>query len=106
MIKWNLFKILKHENEDVKTKEPQVIKNEEVIEQKDEPLAEYKETLFTSKKSSKKSSNTSSSNENRYWRDVDSIEKKIDKLHITQAKKPTTELDKKVEKIIQKQKKK
>jgi hypothetical protein len=105
MAKWSLFKKLKPENEDITIKETKII-NEEEYKQTHEPLAEYKETLYASTKSSKKISKNISSNEEIYWRDVGSIEKKIDKLHITRAQKPTTQVDKTVDKIIQKRKKK
>ena len=49
---------------------------------------------------------TNSSQNQIYWRDVDSIEKKIDNIHKNRAKKPTSEIDKTVDKIIQKPKKK
>jgi hypothetical protein len=104
MAKWSIFKKLKPENEDTAIKETKII-NEE-YEQTYEPLAEYKEILYTNTKSSKKKSKKTFSNEEIYWRDVDLIEKKIDKLHITRAQKPTTEVDKTVDKVIQKSKKK
>ncbi len=103
MVKWNLFKRLIPEKEDIPSKETvRIIDNEEEIKEDNKPLAEYKETLYTSNKSSIKSTSTYSSTGDRYWRNVDAIEKKIDKLNKTQVKKPTTEVDKKVDKIIQK----
>ena len=89
MAKWSLFKKSKPENEYIATDETiEIITNEEEYKQDNKPLAEYKETLYTSTKSSKKTkSNTTSSTEQRYWRDVDSIEKKVDKLHITPCSK-------------------
>lgn len=104
MVKWSLFKKLKPKNEGIAIKEIEII-NEE-YKQAYEPLAEYKETLYANTKSSKKTSKITSSNEEIYWRDVNSIEKNIDKLHITRAQKPTTRVDKTVDKIIQKRKKK
>lgn len=104
MTKWSFLKKLKPQNENTEIKETK-IKNEEDA-QNIKPLVEYKETLYSSTKSHKKISKTISPNKEICWRDVDSIEKKIDKLHITKAQKPTTELDKTVDIIIQKRKKK
>ncbi len=107
MIKWNFLKRLKPENESfttVETKRIEIDDEEYIPENK--PIAEYKETLHTSTKSSKKTNTIGSLDNEIRWRDVDSIEKKIDKLHITRAKKPTSEIDKTVDKVIQKQKKK
>lgn len=107
MAKWSLFKKSKPENEYIPTDEiKEIITNKREYEKDYKPLAEYKETLHTSTKSSKKTKNTTSSTDQRCWRDVDLIEKKVDTLHITQAQKPTTEVDKTVDKLIQKRKKK
>lgn len=106
MAKWSLFKKSKTEDETnsiEETKEVTVIEEETV--QEDKPLAEYKETLYSGTKSSK-TYGSGSSNEQRYWRNVDSIEKKVDHLHITRAEKPSTEVDKTVDKLIEKRKKK
>lgn len=107
MAKWNLFKKTKPENQDIATEETKkIMMQEEECEEEDKPLAEYKETLYTDTKSSKKTNSDDSSTEQRYWRDVDSIEKKVDKLHITRAQKPATAVDKTVDKLIEKRKKK
>ncbi len=82
------------------------IMSDSEIKKNDKPLAEYNETLYTDTKSSKKTNSDDSSTEQRYWRDVDSIEKKVDKLHITRAQKPATAVDKTVDKLIEKRKKK
>lgn len=108
MAKWSLFKKSKPENEYI-TKDDtiEIITNKEEYKKDNKPLAEYKETLYTATKSSKKTkSNTSSSTEPRYWRDVDLIEKKVDHLNINHAQKPITVVDKTVDKLIQKRKKK
>jgi len=107
MAKWSLFKKSKPENEYIPIDETkEIITNKREYEKDYKPLAEYKKTLYTSTKSSKKTKNTTSSTDQRCWRDVDLIEKKVDKPHITQAQKPTTKIDKKVDKLIQKRKKK
>ena len=105
MVEWNLFKKFIPENEDDKKKETKIT-NKENFKQENKPIAEYKETLYASTKSSKKTNKTTSPNEEIYWRDVGSIEKKIDKIDITHAQKPRNEVDKSVDKIIQKRKKK
>lgn len=69
---------------------------------------EYKETLHTTKKSKKKTKgkkNTGYDEEQRHWRNVKKIEQDVDNIHITRAQKPTTDLDRKVENIIGKNKK-
>lgn len=77
-------------------------------EEEEGPLAEYRETLHTNKKTatSKKPKSNSSDVDQRVWRDVDSIEKDVDTIHIRKAKKPVTEVDKKVDLLIEKNKEK
>jgi len=108
MAKWNLFaKSKKNEKETVKNKDEAIkeeigTENQETKEIKeDKPLAEHHETLETGKKRK-----TDKSSDQRIWRDVDSIENKIDKLHITNAEKPVSEIDKKVDRIVSKVKEK
>ena len=112
---WKLFGKLKPKKEE--TKEPAESEIEEEVEEedeieeepteesKDEPLAEHSETLETGKPTSQKSGTTTTSDQ-RVWRDVKGIEGTVDNLHITKAQKPVTELDKKVDKLIEKRKKK
>ena len=115
---WKLFNKSKTKEEE--TKEPEESKIEEEIEEieeteevseepeeedTDKPLAEYSETLETGKPTSTKSG-TSASGDQRVWRDVKGIEGEVDNLHITRAQKPITDLDKRVDKLIQKRKKK
>jgi len=69
----------------------------------DNPLAEYSETVEASSKTKKSKSNKKNMTR---WRDVDSIEKKVDVLHIANAKKPSSTVDKTVDKLIEKRKKK
>jgi hypothetical protein len=108
MAKWSLFRKSKSEEE---TKEPEKIEEtprEKTIEiqTEEETLAEYSETLQTGKPSSKKTSLTKSSSDQRHWRDVDTIENKVDNLHKTHAEQPVTEVDRTVDKLIEKRKKK
>ena len=113
---WKLFGKSKPKEEE--TKEPEESDIEEDIEEdveieeeepeeesKDEPLAEHSETLETGKATSQKSGTTTTFDQ-RVWRDVKGIEGRVDNLHITRAQKPVTELDKKVDKLIGKRKKK
>jgi hypothetical protein len=67
------------------------------------PLAEYKETLYTGAPKCKKEAYAFSNQ--RIWRDVQTIEKNIDIIHITRAKKPVNDLDRVVDRIIAKKKK-
>ena len=102
MAKWKLFGKSKKDGE-IKPDETFKEETQVVIEDesRDKPLAEYSETLETvstlKKKSVKKNPSPS---DQRIWRDVDSIEDKIDNLHITRAQKPVTELDRKVDNIV------
>ena len=102
MAKWRLFSKPKEE-----TKEPtQTTQKTEASETNDKPLAQYHEILHTEGTTKGPSPKDKKQPEQTAWRDVPSIEEKIDKLHITKAKKPTTEIDKTVEKLIEKRKKK
>lgn len=108
MAKWSLFRKSKSEEE---TKEPEKIEEtprEETvkIQAEEEPLAEHSETLQTGKPSSKKTSSAKLPSDQRYWRDVDTIENKVDNLHKTRAEQPVTEVDRTVDKLIEKRKKK
>lgn len=114
MGKWKIFSKSKKEEETAGITQATEETNEEVPEEKsteeqtDQPIAEYHETLHTGKKTStsKTISHTSSNVDQRLWRDVDSIEEDVDTLHTKKAKKPVTEVDKKVDKLISKHKKK
>ena len=100
MPRWRLFSKSKSKEEEI-IKPQEEIKKEEIIREEDKPLAEYKETIYTSAYASKKGRKQVLSDQ-RIWRDVDSIEKNIDNLDMKEAKKPITNLEKKVDKIISK----
>lgn len=108
---WKLFGKSKPKEEETKELEESDVEeqiegdDELETESKDESLAEYSETLETGKPTSKRSSNATSSDQ-RVWRDVKGIEGAVDNLHITRAQKPITDLDKRVDKLIEKRKKK
>jgi hypothetical protein len=112
MVKWKIFN--KSKKEEQTNYQPSEEINEEVTEetlseeQNDEPLAEYQETLDSGKQisTSTTASHFSSDADQRIWRDVNSIEKEVDTLHIKKAQKPVTEVDKKVDKLIEKNKEK
>ena len=95
---WKLFGKSKED----KISETQNNINEEKPEGRQEPLLEYHETLHTDLIQSKKAEATKST---AVWRDVQAIENKVDNLHKTRAEKPVTELDKTVDKLIYKRKK-
>ncbi len=103
MSRWKLFGKSKSK-EDKITEPAETIKEdaEEYIETDqepdDQPLAEHQETLYTGVSTSKKG--TAASSDQRIWRDVDAIEENIDTLHITKARKPHSEIEKTVDKII------
>jgi len=92
MARWRLFG---------KSKEVDV--TEEKTEE-NKPRTEHHETLYTGASSSKKTRSTASSDQ-RIWRDVGSIEKKVDGIHITKSKS-SSDVDKTVDKLISKRKKK
>jgi len=110
MVRWKLFGRAKKEDSNHNEEENTEISIESSDEEKEtgeEPIAEYRETLETGTTKSKTTAvKTTTPSEQRIWRDVDSIEENIDNLHIQKAKKPVTELDKKVDGIIEKRKKK
>ena len=106
MAKWKLFGKSK-KDEEIKPKETFKEETQVVIEDEsgDKPLTEYSETLETVSTSKKKSvKKNPQPSYQRIWRDVGSIEEKVDNLHITIAQKPVTELDKRVDKLIGKKK--
>lgn len=87
--------------------------NENLVFEKEittQPVVDYHETLQTKKSGSRKNSSDDgyaiSSSDQRLWRDVRAIEKKVDNIHINKSNKPTSELQKKVDKIIKKKEKK
>ena len=101
MARWRLFGRSKENEEEQAEEIIQEEPEQDITEvEEDTPLAEYNETLQTGAFTSKEGGATAS--DQRIWRDVEGIEEKIDKLHITRAQKPVTELDKKVDKIVSK----
>ena len=113
MAKWKLFGKSKEETT-VETEEKTQETQEEIAEDSKDtegrPIAEYRETLESGKKSSSKTTTVTKRSETpsdqRVWRDVDAIEENIDNIHVRKAEKPVTEVDKKVDKLIQKNKRK
>lgn len=92
MARWRLFG---------KPKEVDV--TEEKLEE-NKPHAEHRETLYTGVSASKRAGTTTSSDQ-RVWRNVDAIEKEVDDIHITKSKS-SSDVDKTVDKLITKRKKK
>ena len=110
MSKWKLFG--KSKEEEI-TEQEITIEEEEKEEEiettqslEDEPLVEYSETLITSDTKPKSKKQKIPETDQHIWRDVNLIEEKVDNLHITRAQKPVTQLDKTVDKLIAKRKKK
>ena len=101
MGRWRLFSKPK-EDKKAEHKESTQEKTEETVEveeeTKDEPLAEYSETIYTDTDVSK--SKTSGASGYSVWRDVKNIEDKVDGLHITRARKPVTEIDKRIDRLV------
>ena len=109
MAKWKLFGKEKKEdltqNEEVNT-EVSIEISEKEKQAEDKPIAEYRETLETGTTTSKTTKlKTTTPSEQRIWRDVDAIEENVDNIHIKKAKKSVTDVDKKVDSLIEKRKK-
>lgn len=117
MVKWNIFGKTKSEKIEPQTnpESSQIESNNYSSTETDENLsfekettdqniADYHETLQTRDTSGQ--GYTSYPSDQRYWRDVRAIEKKIDTLHLNKSDKPTSELEKKVDRIIKKKEKK
>jgi hypothetical protein len=78
--------------------------NEKIIEKiENRPITEYKETLYTDSYKPKKE--TYAFSNQSMWRNIQAIEKNVDTIHITNATKPSNDLDKIVDRIIAKKKK-
>ena len=104
MPKWKLFG--KSKSKDEETEEPIEPTDEEEKEEEketeqevEEEPVEYRDTLYSGTSTSKQES-TYSTSEQRHWRDLESIEKNIDNLHITKARKPHTDVEKSVDTLI------
>jgi len=103
MSRWKIFGKSKEEKEPETTQELE----EEVVESEDKPIAEYRETLETGKATSSKTTvGTGATADQRLWRDVDSIEGDIDTLDARKSEKSISNLDEKVDKLIEKRKSK
>ena len=110
MARWKLFGRAKKEDSTQKEEGNTEISIESSQEEKEvgeKPIAEYRETLETGTTTSKTTKvKTTTPSEQRIWRDVDAIEENVDYIHIKKAKKTVTDLDKKVDGLIEKRKKK
>lgn len=111
MARWKLFGKSKEEKipetEEPKNEETQT-PIEENTSSENRPLAEYHETLQTGKKNIRKKTTSSyisrQPTDQRIWRDVNAIEENVDNIHLKKEEKPVTNLDKKVDELIEKSK--
>ncbi len=107
---WDLFSKNKKSNETKdETAEEETQEVEEIEEKEDpnKPIAEYNETIHSDTGKREKDKSTDETYKKQHiWRNVDKIEENVDNIHIKNAKKPSTEIDKKVDGIITKTKKK
>ena len=101
MSKWKVFNKDKQKEEEVVVEPKESTSIEPDTEEQKE--IKYSSTLHTSSSKAKKTAK--SYPDQRIWRNVDAIEENIDKLHITHAQKPVTELDKTVDRLLEKKKK-
>ena len=129
MGKWKIFKKPKNKEEtEIETIEVNDESQTETVhlyteeepettqeEGENKPLAVYDETLHTGKKrvltleeetSEEGFIEEPQNHEERVWRDVNKIEDDVDNLHIIKAKKPKTNVEKTVDELIDKKKKK
>ena len=98
MPKWKLFRRSKSKEEETESEESAQIEIQH--EPEEQPEAEYHETLYSDDTPSKKGKkNREKTIQRSPWRDVKGIEEKIDDLHVSRAKKPSTEIDKRIDRI-------
>lgn len=103
MSKWNIFSKNKKDEKTEEIKEETQESYEENSEEK--PLATYKKTLYSEESRPKNQGSIETDvSDQHIWRDVDSIEKNVDNLHIKKGGEPSSEVDKKVDEIIKKTK--
>jgi len=112
MSRWKIFSRSKEEKiqtTDESKKEENVKPSEETISPENRPLAEYHETLHTGKLNiTKKSAPVISHqpSDQRIWRDVNAIEDNVDNIHLKKSEKTMPGIDKKVDELIEKTRKK
>ena len=115
MVRWKLFGRSKSkeelESEELIQEEPEETMQSDIEQEPEETiLVEHRETLYTVDSKSKKSSSVKTKYREPYsqtsWRDVNAIEENVDNLRMSKTKEPVSELDKKVDKILSKRKKK
>lgn len=98
MAKWKLLRRFRSKEDETECEESTQMEMEQEPEKQSE--AEYHETLYSDDTSSKKGKKNQEKTVQRSpWRDVKGIEEKIDDLHISMAKKPSTEIDKRIDRI-------
>ena len=104
MSNWKIFSKNKEKIEE--TNEPEETQADEPIleEATEQEEVTYSETLNTSSSSSKNKKELPA--EQRSWRNVEEIEKNVDNIHIRRAQRPVTDLDRTVERVLEKRKKK
>jgi len=110
MAKWKLFSRLKSKDEEQEVEGAQQGEPLEAIEPEKPILAEQSETLYAVGSASKKLPSTKRTNtspsDQRIWRDVNAIEENVDYIEKNKAKTPASNLDKTVDKLLAKRKKK
>ena len=104
MAKWKLFGRSKSKEEEKPEYEEQTqMDSEETLqtetEQEESTAVDYHETLYSADTTSKKGRKNERKTYRTVWRDIVGIEENIDNLHINRARKPVSELDKKIDKI-------
>ena len=94
------------------TGSPPGLEEENTEQEKETPLAEYKETLHSADSIPRRHDPSEPTKkphtEQRFWRDVDTIESEIDDLHDKKETKETvsSDIEKKVDRVLSHKKKK
>ncbi|MBN2066544.1 MAG: hypothetical protein JW771_07045 [Candidatus Thermoplasmatota archaeon] len=110
MVRWSLFNKSKQKQEEQRPEEDiQEGPDDETAEEEKEPLAQHAETLYAKGSGSKKSSSQktkSSTGDQRIWRDVNAIEENVDYIHEKKTAASSSEIDRTVDRLLQKRKRK
>jgi hypothetical protein len=107
MAKWKLFGKSKSKEE---SECEELVVSESKQKSKKPILAEYNEKLYSEGAAPKKhflaQKKSMETDDQRVWRDLKSIEKNVDNIDKDEAQKPARELDKAVDRILFKRKRK
>ncbi len=109
MARWSLFNKSKSKQEEQMPEEEIQEETAETTESEKAPLAQHTETLYAEGSGSKKSSSQKikpTIGNQQIWRDMNAIEENVDNLHKKKTTVPSSELDRTVDKLLAKRKRK